>query len=314
MFLYFFKIECPQPFDQNLPNILREDLDVLRIRFPELAHFCEVPPPDPMPQVSQAETDSAFSSNLPSTSRIVGDSADSGGKSQPDKGPASPQKLAAPSGDYSSLPSEYASLPNEVFSLTPSPFEEPLLPNNDLELTPKRTKMQTSELSAENASSSPIHEVNIESDGEEFETVDRYGPQYGPSDMESGPHPSERKRSVSAPRPNSTSEVINVNRNIGDKCPKLSKARSDGDAISPIQERLKHSDSLIVSADFQATEYYIDDSMPSSYTESNATSPLLRGNRMVKSHHLVVAELQKQVDDKNGALMGAMVSFDAIIN
>lgn len=262
---------------------------MLRIRLPELAHFCEVLPPDPMPYISQAESDSAFSSNVPS-SRIVGDSTDLGGKSIPEKGPTSPHKLVAPSGDYSSLPSEYASMPNEVFSLTSSPFEDPLLPNNQLDLTLKRTKVEEKAPSL------------VESDGEEFETVDRCGPS-----VEIRPH-SERRRSVSAPRPNSTSEVININVNNVDKSLKMGKARSDGDAISPIQERLKSSDSLLVSTDFQSTEYYIDDSMPSSYTESNATSPLLRGNRMVKSHHVVMAELQKQVEDKNGALVNATVS------
>lgn len=292
-----FQIECPEPFDQNLPPIMLEDLEVLKTRFPELAHFCEVPPPDPMPYVSQ--TDSAFSSNVPS-SKTVEDSADLGERKYPEKEQSSPQKHAAPSGDYSSLPSEYASMPNEVFSLTSSPFEDPLLPNSQLDSASKRTKLQNSETLTEKVSS-PIREV--ESDGEEFETVDRYGPS-----IEIKPHSSSRKRSASAPRPNSTSEVININKITSDKGPKLSKARSDGDAISPIQERLKSSESLLASTDFQSTEYYIDDSMPSSYTESNATSPLLRSSRMVKSHHVVVAELQKQVDDKNGALVGAAVS------
>ena len=294
-----FQIECPKPFDQNLPPIMIEDLEVLKTRFPELAHFCEVPPPDPMPYVSHPETDSAFSSNVPS-SKIVEDSADSGERNLPEKEQSSPQKHAPLSGDYSSLPSEYASMPNEVFSLTSSPFEDPLLPNSQLDSTSKRTKLQNSETLTEKVSS-PIREV--ESDGEEFETVDRCGPT-----IEIRSHSSGRKRSASAPRPNSTSEVININKITSDKGPKLSKARSDGDAISPIQERLK-SESLLASTDFQSTEYYIDDSMPSSYTESNATSPLLRSSRMVKSHHVVVAELQKQVDDKNGALVGAAVSY-----
>lgn len=284
---------------------------MLKIQFPEFSHFCEVLPPDPMPCASgSAETDSAFSSNVPS-SRLVGDSgaADLGGKSPPDKGPqTSPHRtLAAPSVDCSSLPSEYASLPNEVFSLTSSPFEEPLSLNTQTDIVAsKRTKSPNYEVSTEKTLL-PIHD---ESDGEEFETVDRCGPS-----IEIRPRTaSDRKRSASAPRPNSTSEVMVVEKNsAADRCPKLSKARSDGDAISPIQERLKSSESLHVSTDFQSTEYYIDDSMPSSYTESNATSPLLRGNRMVKSHHILLAELQRQVDEKSGALLGAGVGISFFI-
>lgn len=274
-----------------------EDIEVLKFRFPELAHFCEVPHPEPMPYVSQAESDSAFSSNIPS-SKITGESAESGERTQLEKEQSSPLKIPAPSGDYSSLPSEYASLPNEVFSLTSSPFEDPLLPSTQLDSTSKRTKLQNSV----EKTSSPIREVD--SDGEEFETVDQCGPS-----IEIRPRSSDRKRSASAPRPNSTSEMINIIKNSSEKCPTLSKARSDGDAISPIQERLKSSDSLVVSTDFQSTEYYIDDSMPSSYTESNATSPLMLRSRMVKSHHVVVAELQKQVEDKNGALVDTAVSL-----
>ncbi|XP_035228857.1 RB1-inducible coiled-coil protein 1-like isoform X2 [Stegodyphus dumicola] len=300
-----FAIECPQPFDQNLPNIVKEDLEWLTLQFPELSHFCEVSPPEPMPCISQAETDSAFSSNIP-LSRVVGDSSSLGDKSHQKKDEIYPHKLAAPAGDYSSLPSEYASLPNEVFSLTSSPFEDPLLPSSEMEVNLKRTKTssQHSGLLSGTFGKSEFPEdgtVAGESDGEEFETVERYGT----SPVDICTQLIDSKRSVSGPRPTSSSDVIAVNKSRDKHQPKISKARSDGDAISPIQERLKSSESLLVSGDFQSTEYYIDDSMPSSYTESNATSPLLRGNRMVKSHHVVLAELQKQVEEKTGALIGA---------
>ncbi|XP_054712123.1 RB1-inducible coiled-coil protein 1-like [Uloborus diversus] len=295
-----FAIECPRPFDQNLPNIVKEDLEVLRIRLPELSPFCEVPAPDPMPYISQVESDSAFSSNIPS-SRIAGESAESGQKSLPDKSQSSPQKLAAPSTDYSSLPSEFASLPNEVFSLTSSPFEDPLSHAVDLELAKRTSTPPAQSDNLLNETKSPAEEhVTVESDGEEFETVE----QYGTSPIEICPKPSQSERSVFAPRPTSSSDVINVNKVYDDSCPKVSKACSDGDALSPIQERLKSSESLVVSGD-----YYFDDSMPSSCTESNATSPLIRANKMVKTHHVIVAELQKQVEEKDGALVGASSSL-----
>ncbi|XP_055932776.1 RB1-inducible coiled-coil protein 1-like isoform X2 [Argiope bruennichi] len=65
-----FAIECPQPFDQHLPEVTREDLDWLKTCVPELAHLCEVLPPEPLPCISQAESDSAFSSNIPSSLKI----------------------------------------------------------------------------------------------------------------------------------------------------------------------------------------------------------------------------------------------------
>lgn len=140
------------------------------------------------------------------------------------------------------------------------------------------------------------HSLSVDSDGEEFETVERYGTS-----------PVEIQRSNTRrhfqPRPTSSSDITG---NISLRCNslKVSRARSDGDAISPVQERLKSSDLM----DFQSTEYYIDDSMPSSYSESNATSPLLRGHRMVKSHHVVVAELQRQLEEKSAALASTSVS------
>ncbi|XP_071035044.1 RB1-inducible coiled-coil protein 1 isoform X5 [Parasteatoda tepidariorum] len=280
-----FAVECPSPFDQNLPNIGKEDLEWLKINLPELSHFCEVIPVDPMPYVSQTESDSAFSSNVP-FSRVASDSAGVSEKVHDTK-ELPIDKLAVPSGDFSSLPSEYASLPNEVFSLTSSPFEDPMLPSHMQE---QRTKQLQVSLKGPYGDQTNI----ADSDGEEFETVDHYR-------MSPVAATSQSAYGLRA-RPPSSSDVIDVNTHPKHS-PRVVKARSDGDAVSPMQERLKSPDSLAISTDFQAAEYYIDDSMPSSYTESNATSPLMRGNRMVKSHHVVVAELQRQVDEKSGALV-----------
>ncbi|XP_042905070.1 RB1-inducible coiled-coil protein 1 isoform X4 [Parasteatoda tepidariorum] len=287
-----FAVECPSPFDQNLPNIGKEDLEWLKINLPELSHFCEVIPVDPMPYVSQTESDSAFSSNVP-FSRVASDSAGVSEKVHDTK-ELPIDKLAVPSGDFSSLPSEYASLPNEVFSLTSSPFEDPMLPSHMQE---QRTKQLQVSLKGPYGDQTNI----ADSDGEEFETVDHYR-------MSPVAATSQSAYGLRA-RPPSSSDVIDVNTHPKHS-PRVVKARSDGDAVSPMQERLKSPDSLAISTDFQAAEYYIDDSMPSSYTESNATSPLMRGNRMVKSHHVVVAELQRQVDEKSGALVVTKSSLE----
>ncbi|GFU06749.1 RB1-inducible coiled-coil protein 1 [Nephila pilipes] len=302
-----FAIECPQPFDQNLPEISRDDLDWLKNCVPELAHLCEVLPPEPMPSISQAESDSAFSSNIPSSLKIVShifEGTDMCEKPVYEKGLS--YKIAAPSADFNSLPSEYASLPNEVFSLTSSPFEDSFLPNSGSESKTKRTRSsQVSGLSVSAAIIEEKHSLSVDSDGEEFETLDHYST----SPLEITTHSSQETRLPSHPCPTISSDATDYNIRR-DQSLRVSKASSEGEAISPVRDRLKSSDSLLASADFQGTEYYIDDSMPSSYTESNATSPLMRGNRLVKSHHVVLAELQRQLEEKNEALTSSLSSLE----
>ncbi|GIX73382.1 RB1-inducible coiled-coil protein 1 [Caerostris extrusa] len=281
-----FAVECPNLFDENLPDITREDLEWLKTCVPELSHLCEVIPPEAMPSVSHAESDSAFSSNIPSSLKIVGLS----------------YKVVAPSADFNSLPSEYTSLPNEAFSLTSSPFEDSFLPNGSSENKIKRTRL--SQVSVSVAIMEEKRSLSVDSDGEEFETLDNYST----SPLEITTHSLQEARLASIPHPTS-SNTVDYSNPI-DQCLRVSKASSDGDAISPVQDRLKSSDSLLASTDFQGTEYYIDDSMPSSYTESNATSPLMRGNRLVKSHHVVLAELQRQLEEKNEALAGNSSSLE----
>ncbi|KAK8720137.1 hypothetical protein OTU49_013550, partial [Cherax quadricarinatus] len=57
--------------------------------------------------------------------------------------------------------------------------------------------------------------------------------------------------------------------------------------------------------EFANAEFYIDESMPSSYTESGGTAA--SGSRhpaaLVKTHHVVTAELQQQLEDKNTAII-----------
>ncbi|GFY58221.1 RB1-inducible coiled-coil protein 1 [Trichonephila inaurata madagascariensis] len=302
-----FAIECPQPFDQNLPEITREDLDWLKTCVPELSHLCEVLPPEPMPCISQAESDSAFSSNIPSSMKIVShifEGTDMCEKPVYEKGLS--YKVAAPSTDLNSLHSEYASLPNEVFSLTSSPFEDSFLPNSGSESKTKRTRTsQASGLSVSAAIIEEKHSLSVDSDGEEFETLDHYST----SPLEITTHSLQETRLQSHPCPTTTSDATDYNIRR-DQSLRVSKASSEGDVVSPVRDRLKSSDSLLASADFQGTEYYIDDSMPSSYTESNATSPLMRGNRLVKSHHVVLAEFQRQLEEKNEALTGNLSSLE----
>ncbi|XP_022248429.1 RB1-inducible coiled-coil protein 1-like isoform X2 [Limulus polyphemus] len=82
----------------------------------------------------------------------------------------------------------------------------------------------------------------------------------------------------------------------------IRKAHSDGDIKKTLRD-FPLSNSNFVSHDFLTADFYIDESLPSSYTESNGTSGAGRGSHMVKSHHQVIAELQKQLEEKHSTLL-----------
>ena len=88
-------------------------------------------------------------------------------------------------------------------------------------------------------------------------------------------------------------------------------------AMSP-QDPLQSPESLVTSQEFVTAEFYIDESMPSSYTESNATSGTTASSSrhlppLVKTHHVITAELQKQLEDKNSAISVLQVRFYCIL-
>ncbi|XP_076053799.1 autophagy-related 17 isoform X3 [Oratosquilla oratoria] len=84
--------------------------------------------------------------------------------------------------------------------------------------------------------------------------------------------------------------------------------------ISP-NERIQSPESLLTSQEFVTAEFYIDESMPSSYTESNGTNGTNASgsgsqggggrhhSNLVKSHHVVTAELQKQLEEKTDTII-----------
>ncbi|KAG8187084.1 hypothetical protein JTE90_016180 [Oedothorax gibbosus] len=279
-----YAVEGPPSFDLNLPDVSKEDLDQMKSLFPTLAHLCEVIPPDPMPFSTHTGSDSAFSSNIPSSLKIVSHIFEGTDLCESQKAlTVSLTKASAPSPDFNS---EFAS--NEVFSFTSSN-------TSDIEnIKTRRTRTSSLISFAAEAILEEKHPLSVDSASEEFETVEHYGT----LPVEISSHSSRRHF-----RHTSSSDIAGGHKS---NSLKISRARSDGDAISPMQERLKSSDSM----DFQSAEYYIDDSMPSSYSESNATSPLMRGSRMVKSHHVVVAELQRQLEEKSAALASTSSSLE----
>ncbi|CAL4073795.1 unnamed protein product [Meganyctiphanes norvegica] len=85
-------------------------------------------------------------------------------------------------------------------------------------------------------------------------------------------------------------------------------------SVSPQENPLIQSpESQQELCEFVTAEFYIDESMPSSYTESNdAASDITasssrglpgHGSNMVKTHHVITAELQRQLEEKNVALL-----------
>lgn len=79
-------------------------------------------------------------------------------------------------------------------------------------------------------------------------------------------------------------------------------------SVSP-QDPQHSPESVLTSQEFVTAEFYIDESMPSSYTESSGTAA--SGPRhhlpLVKTHHVITAELQQQLEDKNTAIIALQV-------
>ncbi|XP_076341080.1 RB1-inducible coiled-coil protein 1-like [Tachypleus tridentatus] len=87
---------------------------------------------------------------------------------------------------------------------------------------------------------------------------------------------------------------------------KIFRTQSDGD-IKTISKYFTSSDLYFESSGQPTTDFYIDDSMPSSCTESNAASGPGRGS-LLKHKHELIASLQKQLMEKNTTLLNTQVS------
>lgn len=84
-------------------------------------------------------------------------------------------------------------------------------------------------------------------------------------------------------------------------------SRSEGQCpLSPEDLCADHSSSL---PDFLTADFYIDESMPSSYTESSYTTGTVGYGRghAVKGHHVIVAELQRRLEEKGAAIVELQV-------
>lgn len=83
-------------------------------------------------------------------------------------------------------------------------------------------------------------------------------------------------------------------------------------AAVPPRDPPQSPESVVTSQEFVTAEFYIDESMPSSYTESNGTTGTTASSTwhppLVKTHHVITAELQKQLEDKDTAIFSLQVS------
>ncbi|XP_013791156.1 RB1-inducible coiled-coil protein 1-like, partial [Limulus polyphemus] len=83
---------------------------------------------------------------------------------------------------------------------------------------------------------------------------------------------------------------------------KIFRTQSDGD-IKTISKDFSSSDLCFVPSGHPTADFYIDDSMTSSCTDSNAASGPGRGISSLKPKHELVASLQKQLMEKNATLL-----------
>lgn len=76
------------------------------------------------------------------------------------------------------------------------------------------------------------------------------------------------------------------------------------------QEPLHSPESVLTSQEFVTAEFYIDESMPSSYTESGGTanSSSRHPPSLVKTHHVITAELQQQLEERDAIITTLQVS------
>ncbi|KAK7069828.1 Autophagy-related protein 11, partial [Halocaridina rubra] len=268
-----FATQPPDKFDDNLPRLTRENIEQLRAVLPELASLLVVGEVVAVPPLLQAALRSQLTnSHTPCSGTFVKEG----------------------SGDV------YASAVTTANSVTPRNT-----PDRDSDL--RSQQLRPSSLTREH------HES--ETDTEEFEKVGCSGGSDGTfSPMEVMPD----ARSSMKTKQHFSSQASDSKHIKLDGGPELymhsestnDDNRSQGNVVTAMspQDPLQSPESLVTSQEFVTAEFYIDESMPSSYTESNATSGTTASSSrhmppLVKTHHVITAELQKQLEDKNCAIV-----------
>ncbi|ROT73656.1 RB1-inducible coiled-coil protein 1 [Penaeus vannamei] len=261
-----FATQPPDKFDDTLPKLTGEDIEQLRSVLPELASLLFVGEVVAVPPLLQT----ALNGRHTQTPRSSGTFVKEG------------------SGDV------YASAVTTANSATPRNTP-------DRDAVSRGQPVRPSSLSREHQES--------ETDTEEFEKVGCSAGSDGTfSPMEVMP---EGRGSVKTKHhfPTQTSDSKHIKLDGGSaQLPGTAQEelRQGSVAAVPPRDPPQSPESVVTSQEFVTAEFYIDESMPSSYTESNGTTGTTASSTwhppLVKTHHVITAELQKQLEDKDTAI------------
>ncbi|XP_042209563.1 RB1-inducible coiled-coil protein 1-like [Homarus americanus] len=273
-----FATQPPDTFDDTLPNLTEENIEQLRAILPELASMLVVGEVISIPPLLQVALQSHTSNtHSPRSSEVF---------------------LKEGSGDM------YTSAVTTAASVTPRNTP-------DRDGNHRGQQLRPLSLTREH------HES--ETDTEEFEKVGCSGGSDGTfSPMEVMPDNS--RGSMKTKQHFSTqvndSKHIKLDGGTGSTSPVGGAVQEElrpgtvatrGNVASPAspQDPAISPESMLTSQEFVTAEYYIDESMPSSYTESGGTAASCSRHPppMVKTHHVITAELQQQLEDKNSAIL-----------
>ncbi|XP_023233220.1 RB1-inducible coiled-coil protein 1-like [Centruroides sculpturatus] len=309
-------VQPPALFDANLPNIEMEDIEKLRQLLPELANYLKIPLQSDMPTIFLNSNQSIVGGDV-SLSRVL----QTGSVTSPTFLEPLPQLIEAQelaAGDcfleidkeILSLASE-ASPSSESFECTDNEvlklqMKSPIRKKRDDDSEDKVT--QPNDTAREKETFSPIEEEHGgDSDTEEFEQVGDLPKDHSPSDLiKVGMHAGEESSMQAR-----FQEEENENKSLGShngKMMLLTRTYSDGDLHLPASHSMISPECCTSnSQEFFSADFFIDESMPSSYTESNGTT---RGSQKMKSHHVLIAELQRQLEDKASTLISVQRDLD----
>lgn len=303
-----FAVQPPVVFDANLPNIEMKDIEKLRILLPELANYLKIPMQNEMPRVFFNPNASEINSDI-----LLSKVLQTGSITNPflETLPHLLETQELVAGEFLEIDKEILSLASEASPSSES-FE---CTDNVLIKSPIRKKhdddgeyklSQPNELNVrEKEIFPPIEEEQGggDSDTEEFEQVGDIPKDHSPSDLlKVGMHENEES---------SIKDRFQEEKSIEDQNSKmilLTRTYSDGNLHLPSMHSNKSPEIFASnSQEFFSADFFIDESMPSSYTESNGTT---RGSQTMKSHHVLIAELQRQLEDKASTLISVQRDLD----
>ncbi|KAL7647616.1 UNVERIFIED_CONTAM: hypothetical protein RMT77_001216 [Armadillidium vulgare] len=292
-----FATEKPEPFDQNLPQFSKESLELLREMVPELSHLLTFEEPIAVPSIVEAGLRMNENVNTLTPSSYGKDAASA-----------------------------------ELFTSAVASSLKGSLTHHTLERTNIRESSQK-EHSTSRPSSLVRDQPESETDTEEFEKVCGSISDGTYSPTECIPETKSLKTKHSLPSQPSDSKHIKLDSSHVDvpleTCELLEPESIPHKKSTSSPECVISPSSQLSPEEFISPDFYIDESMPSSYSESTGTTtttsssvdaggrnhryhypyhryPHLQSHRIsaaaggqVRGHRVVSSELQKQIEEKD---------------